>query len=94
MCQGCKNTLRLVDGSVPPAPHDLTVARAEKQPYHDSSGNLITPRKESTAHYHCHVSCIRAVEPLFIPSSSTIPADIYSCLISTHWEYIQGTFNI
>ena len=43
MCQGCRSTLRLVDGSVPPAPHDLTVARAEKQPYRDSSGNLITP---------------------------------------------------
>ena len=64
MCQGCRSTLRLVNGSVPLAPHDLTGARAEKQPYHDSSGNLITPQKESAAHYHCHVSCNRAIEQL------------------------------
>ena len=92
--RGYRNTLCLVDGFVPQAPHDLTVARAEKQPYRDSSVNLITPQKESTVHYHCHVSCIRAVKPLFIPSSLTIPADIYSHLTSTHWEYIQGIFNI
>ena len=41
MCQGCRHTLRLVDGTVPPSPNDLTIARAEIHPYRDSSGNLI-----------------------------------------------------
>ena len=86
----CRSTLHLVDDSVPPAPHDLTVARAEKRPYCDSSGNLITPRKESTVHYHCHVSCIKAVEPLFILSSLTIPPEIYtsSYLLGIHTKDI------
>ena len=55
MCQGCRHTLRLVDGTVPPPPNDLTIARAEIRPYRDSSGNLITPHKESAVHYHCHM---------------------------------------
>ena len=41
MCQGCQHTLRLVDGTVPPPPNDLSIARAEICPYRDSSGNLI-----------------------------------------------------
>ena len=36
--QGCRNMLRLVDGSVPPLFNDLTIARAEKHSYCDSSG--------------------------------------------------------
>ena len=55
MCQGCRHTLQLVDGTVPPPPNDLTIARAEIRPYRDSSGNLITPHKESAVHYHCHM---------------------------------------
>ena len=55
MCQGCQHTLRLVYGTVPPPPNDLTIARAEIRPYCDSSGNLITPLKESAVHYHCHM---------------------------------------
>ena len=77
MCQDSRSTLRLVDGSVLPAPHDLTIARVEKRPYHDSSGNLTTPQKESTMHYRCHVSYIEAVELLFIPSTLRVPADNY-----------------
>ena len=79
MCQGSRSTLRLVDGSVPPVPHDLTIARVEKWPYHDSSGNLTTPQKESTMHYRYHVSCIEAIliELLFILSTLRIPADNY-----------------
>ena len=47
MCQGCQHTLRLADGTVCLPPNDLTIARAEIRPYRDSSGNLITPCKDS-----------------------------------------------
>ena len=61
---------------MPPPPNYLTIARAEIRPYGDSSENLITPHKESTVHYHCHIWCIKAVEPLFDPLSLGIPMDI------------------
>ena len=67
MCQGSRSTLCLVDGSVPPVLHDLTIARVEKWLYHDSSDNLTTPQKESISMHHCCcVSCIKGVELLLI----------------------------
>ena len=33
MCQGCRHTLRLADGAVPPPLNDLIIARAEIHPY-------------------------------------------------------------
>ena len=38
MCQGCRHTLRLADGTVLPPPNDLTITRAEILPYRVSSG--------------------------------------------------------
>ena len=70
---------------------DLTIARAEIRPYCDSSGNLITPHKESAVHYYCH---IWHIEPLFVPSALRIPVDIYNQLIPIHWDYLQGTFRM
>ena len=71
MCQDYRHTLQLVDGAMPPPPNDLTIARAEIRPYHDFSGNLITPCKESAVHYliHCRIWCIKTFEPLFDPLS-------------------------
>ena len=88
MCQGCQHTLRLVDGTVPPSPNDLTIARAEIRhgPYRDSSENLITSCKESAVHYHCHIWCIitaiKEAEPLFVPLLR-VPVDI-NFTISSH----------
>ena len=98
MCQGSRHTLRLVDGTVPPSPNDLTIARAEIHPYRDSSRNLITSCKESAVHYHCHIWCIIAaikeVEPLFVPSVLRIPVYIYYQLTPIHWDYLRGTFRM
>ena len=97
-CQGCQSMLHLVDGSVPLLPNDLTIARVEKYPYCDSSGNLITPHKEPTVNYHCHVWCIKAVELLFVPSALQIPVDSYVFTISSYPyignNYLEGTFGI
>ena len=81
MCQGCQHSLLLVDDTVPPPPNDLTIARAEIHPYRDYSGDLITPCKESAVHYHCHIWCIKAVEPLFVPSALTTSSHPYIGII-------------
>ena len=93
ICQGCRASLR-TEGTIPAQPYDLTVARAEKRPYRDSTGNLITPQKCTTSHYHCRVECIQAVEPHFVPRSLRIPADIYSQLSPVHREYLSAVFGL
>ena len=41
MFQGYRNSLRSVDRKVLPPPFDLTIARAEKRQFRDSSGRLV-----------------------------------------------------
>ena len=93
-CQGCRNSLRQADGTISLPPYDLTIARAERRPYRDHSGNLITPQKESNAHYHCRVACVTAAEPSFIPRSLHVPTDIYHQLGPIHREYLNGEFGL
>ena len=94
MCQGCRSTLRTADGQIPLAPYDLTIARAERRSFRDPAGNLITPRKETTSHYHCRIECVKAAEPGFIPYSLRIPTDIYSQLSAAHRDYLRGVFGL
>ena len=94
MCQGCRNSLRSVDGKVPPPPFDLTIARAEKRQFRDSSGCLVTPKRETVCHYHCSLNCIRNVEPSFDPNSLHIPADVNEKLLTLHIHHLQSTFGI
>ena len=94
VCQGCRNALRRPDGAIPNPPYDLTVARAERRPFRDTSGNLITPKKEIAAHYHCRVECIKAAEPNFVPWSLHIPRDIYHQLGAFHREYLSMAFGL
>ena len=56
------------------------------------TGNLITPWKESTVHYQCHVSCIKAVELTRNYTLGILTRDIYmhaifSYLNVTNWLY-------
>ncbi len=60
ICQGCRQSLRSSDNSIPIPHYDLAVARAEKRSFRDNEGNLITPTKETVCHYHSWPSqCIR-----------------------------------
>ena len=49
-CQGCRGSLRASDSSIPDASNDLCIARAEKRPYRDNSGVLVTPSMYKPSH--------------------------------------------
>ena len=95
----CKNAtlpakgLKTSDGAIPSPPFDLTIARAEQRPFRDSSGNLITPKRPTVYRYHFKVECIKAVEPLFVPSSVRIP-DVRTNLCTAHVQHLMNTFQI
>ena len=92
-CQGCHSTLR-PGGAIPNPPYNLTVARAERRPYRNTSGTVVTPYKESISHYHCCVECVQSGDPKFVPMSLLIPLDLYSQLNSVHREYLHSAFGL
>lgn len=94
VCQGCKTSLRSLDGSVPLPPYDFTVARFEKRQYRDKNGTLCTPQREQAVHYHIKLACIYAVCREFVPSSLIIPEDVRAKLNSTHKEYLRLMFGL
>lgn len=94
VCRGCRGNLRTADGGIPPPPYDMIIARAERCTFRNSSGELITPRRETVCHYHCKVECLRAAEPGFVCSSLHIPQDIYRKLNPVHIQHLQQSFNI
>ena len=73
-----------MEGNIPAPPYNLTVARKERRTFRDASGTLVTPQREAAAHYHCHVGCINAIDPTFVPQSLNIPVDILSQLSPIH----------
>ena len=77
MCQGCKTSLRNANGSIPLPPYDLAVARYERRCYRDKTGELQTPQREQAVHYHIKVPCIKNSCDDFVPSSLTLPVDIW-----------------
>lgn len=94
MCQGCRTTLRTKEGLTPPPPHDLTIARAERRPYRNASGTLVTPTRETASHYHCREECVKAADPGFVSVSLRVPVDIYNQLNAIHREYLNGQFGL
>lgn len=95
VCQGCKGSLKTTDNRIPTPPFDTAAARAENRPFRDVlSGNLITPKRATVYHYHCHPQCIRAVEPHFVLSSILIPNDVKQRLTYVHKEHLTTLFNI
>ena len=95
MCQGCKTSVRLLDGSIPSPPHDIVVARLEQRQYFDKkSGEWCYSTKNSNCHYHAKLSCIVKVEPYFLPSSLQVPLELKQNLLPVHQEYLSNEFGI
>ena len=94
VCQGCRSSLRTVDGCVPKAPFDLAVARFERRSFRDKNGELHTPAREQAVHYHLKPSCIQVVAPNFVLSNVLIPADVRPLLTSVHKEYLRLMFSV
>ena len=94
VCQGCRGSLRTVEGSVPAAPFDLAIARAERRSFRHSSGDLVTPTRETVCHYHCKPECVQVVEPHFVSSSLKIPPDVLRILSPVHIQHLQSCFNV
>ena len=95
ICQGCRGSLRLSDGSVPSPPNNLVAARLEKRPYFDKvNGTWCCPQKETNSHYHLKLSCIVRVEPLFVPSTLQIPPDVFPDLLQVHCELLSKEFGL
>lgn len=94
MCQGCRTSLRNVDGSIPLPPYDLAVARYEKRSYRDKFGELHTPQREQAVHYHIKLLCIRSSCADFVPASLVVPTNVRSKLTPSHKEYLRLIFGI
>ena len=93
VCQGCRGSLKSADGTLQYAPFDYCIARQEQRPFYDrNSGQTRIPKKESAAHYHLRVECIRTEEPNFVPSSLKIPDDLE--LSAVHVSYLRAAFGI
>lgn len=45
VCQGCRGSLKCLDGSVPAPPFDMCSARAKRRSFRDANGILRTPVK-------------------------------------------------
>ena len=94
MCQGCRTSLRNVDGTIPMAPYDFAIARFERRSYRDKNGQLQTPMREQAVHYHLKLACVMAVCPNFVPSTLVIPTDTMAKLNTTHKEYVRLVFGL
>ena len=91
VCQGCRGSLRNLDGSLPQPPFDLAVARFERRPYRDKTGELRTPAREQAAHYHLKPTCIHVVADDIVLNA---PSDIMPLLTDVHKEYLRLMFNV
>lgn len=94
ICQGCRGSLRLLNGNIPDPSYDIVVARLEKRPYRDQSGMLKTPYRASAAHYHARLACVSAGDPSFIPYSLVIPPDVSVQLSLLHRQHLQQEFRM
>ena len=94
ICQGCRGSLRLANGTFPSPPHDLIVARLEKRQYRDPYGVLKTPVKASAAHYHTRLTCILSGDPTFQPNSLHLPHDICNELSIKHKQLLWVEFGL
>ena len=92
-CQGCKLDF-CQSSSILQPPHDLIVARLERRPFVNTTGDLSTPWKPSHAHYHLDMGCIRAADNTFVPSSLAIPPSVEMQLLPSHKDKLQAKFGL
>ena len=94
ICQGCRGSLRLPNGSVPAAPFDIVVACMETHSFLDADDTLRTAMHPSAAHYHACLVCIGAVEPHFVASTLRILADVSQLLTPQHHQHLNLEFGL
>ena len=84
--QGCKNSVRLSDGSIPSPPLDI-IDIVVLDIFDKKSGEWCYSYKDSHCHYH-RLSCIVKVELLFIPSSLQIPQELQQNLLTVTENFL------
>ena len=94
VCQGCRGSLRAVDGSVPQPPYNVVIACREQRPFRDPTGILKTPSRPSAAHYHARLACIHAADPKFVSNSLVVPGDVAAILTPQHHELLRFEFGL
>ena len=52
------------------------------------------PQKEQPAPYHLNISCLRAVDTDFVPSSIIVPPDVLPSLGQVHEEFLCLVFGL
>ena len=93
MCQGCRTSLRNIDGSIPLAPYDFAIARFERS-FRDKNGEIQSPMREQAVHYHLKLAYVMAICPDFVASHLLILSDVLGKLNTTHLEYLRLVFGL
>ena len=82
VCFGCFQTLK-PDNRVPDPPYDLTiVSRMPRAFTHPTSGEKVN--KEGNVYFHVRLECIRAKQPIFIPTNVTVATWVAQQLTMEH----------
>ena len=89
-CQGCKETLQLLDNSLPLPPNDLILSRAENRPFVAPDGSTKIPTKPSVYHYHFKKDCIEATGVKFDPCMFVMPDDVKERLTIQHVSMLSS----
>ena len=66
--------------------HDLNIIPflTRLQEHRTSLGTWRTSRKETHSHYHFRLLCVPEVEPMFLPSSLSVPPDVLMHINASH----------
>ena len=95
VCQSCRDSFRLADGSPRSPPLDLCVAHLGKRQYWNSTSNTwCVPSRETNSHYCARVVCIQFTFPTFIPSSLVVPEEVRAKLTDVHKDYLSREFSL
>ena len=92
VCQSCRDSFRLADGSPRSPPLDLCVAHLGKRQYWNSTSNTwCVPSRETNSHYCARVVCIQFTFPTFI---LVVPEEVRAKLTDVHKDYLSREFSL